>query len=484
MRTTAFTCAGFLVLLRAATAGAAPVEIRVVDPNNRPVTGARLVIGAYAANQTWTRRTDARGRVSMEMTPIKDKRLGDVVAFAPGFGLARIDNLSRSNLIRLQKERVLEGTVRDAGGKPVSGAAVRLRDVAEPLGDRGEDTLVYSIPSELRPTFSTRTGADGRWRIGGIPAQTSVVVALDDPAYRYTTVDAPIGRAHAVPVAQMTAQPGASIAGRVVDEAGRPAKGIKVFTHVLEPEHCLLRKQEAVTGVDGAYIITGLASGNFEVQAEDPSKEHVAAKLKAVAVRDGQTTQAPALLLTEGVMLRGTITDKASGQPLGDVYIESSGPQGTVGTGTRTDARGHYQLRLVAGTTRLYVAAPYGYVRRNVDVSLAAHEAKSLDVALARGLSLSGTTLDEKGQPVGGVFLFLYLRSNQFGPDHNGGPPIGVTSDAKGQWQVKGLAPGHLTIAPEATWQVIEPSRGLELPALELPAKAPMQVKVRKISGR
>lgn len=476
MRTKAFTLIGvFLFLTGSGTAQADPVEIRVVGPQNQPVAAAQLVVAAFAAHQTWLRQTDASGRVSLEMASLQDKRLGSVVVYARGLGLARAELQKNKNVIHLHQPKVIQGMVRDAAGKPLEGVTVRLRDIVEPLGSKEEDNFIYSIPSELQKAFTTRTQADGRWSIAGVPAQKGVAVALDDPAYVYALAEAPIGLSQTVPIPDLIARSGASIAGRVVDEAGQPVAGIEVFTNVID--HPIIRRQSAVTGQDGAFQITGLASGNYDVQVEDPSKERVATTLKAVPAREGQTTQAASLLLTAGAVVQGTVTDKATGKPMSEVNISSLGPQGVSGLRTQTDATGNYQLRLVSGTSRLYFAGPYGYVRRNLDVSVIPMQRKPLNVTLSRGLTLSGTTVNTKGEPMGGVFLFIYATSRQVGPDPQGSPPIGVTSDARGHWQALGLAPGQVTIAPEAGWEIIGSP---DARRFEVPAQGPVQVKVSK----
>ncbi len=467
----------FLILASAMSVQATPVNIRVVGPDNQPIANAQLVIDAFSARQTWVRQTDTAGRVALEMAPLADKRLGDVVVYAPGFGLFRadLDVPHRNTLIRLQKAKVIQGVVRDTQGNPVSGATVRLRDIEEPLGTGGEDSLVYRIPEQLEKTFTTRTGADGRWAIGGIPAQIAVVVALDDPSYVYTTARTPLSPSATTQIPVLTAAPGASIAGRVVTENGQPIVGVQVLTFVREPQYGSLRSQSAVTSPDGTYVLTSLTTGNYEVQVEDPTKKRVGVALKSVAAQTGQTTQAAPLLLTEGAIVQGRITDKATGKPLREIFVESYGPQGSPGPATATDAAGNYHLRLAPGTSRFYIGAPYGYVRKNLDVIVVDHEKKQLNLALSGGLTLSGTTVNDKGQPQGGVFLFIYSDSIQFGPDQRGGAPMGVTSDARGRWQIKGLAPGQITMATESGWQIIAPIR-----SVKVPTRGPLQVKVRQ----
>jgi TonB-linked SusC/RagA family outer membrane protein len=74
--------------------------------------------------------------------------------------------------------------------------------------------------------------------------------------------------------------------------------------------------------------------------------------------------------------ITGTVTDQASGQPLGDVTVTVSGTT----TGTVTNEQGSFSLQLPAGTTTLLVRR-IGYSRRLVPVGLAD---ASLAVALTR----------------------------------------------------------------------------------------------------
>lgn len=475
MRHHLFILGSLLGSWSAATAWAMPVGIRVVGPDARPISNAQLEIVGFEAARSWTRHTDAAGACSLDLKPQSnphhgDKRLGQVTVYAPGFGLAFADLKAGRNLLRLSREQTITGLVRDAEGHPIANAQVRLREIGVPLGARGEDTMFYPLLPPLSDKFSARTDAQGRYRLGAIPPARQVVVALDDPAYRYTRVNAPFASGASVPLLGLVAAPGALLRGRVLDEAGRPLPGVKVFTLIADDGQ--LREQAALSRFDGTYTLTSLATGRYEVQAQDPTGKRVGAALPGVAVTQGQTTSAPPLVLSEGAMVQGVVRD-GTGRTQSGVSVCASGPQGRYGPTVQTDARGFYRMRLAPGRNRLYLVASPEFLRPNADLVLAPRQTRTLNFSLVRARPLVGTTVDEKGQPQGGVFLFLLFASHDYGPGTHDSPPYGTTSDNRGHWRGLGPATGRLTVASDTSWQIVGPTR------FELPLKTPLRIKVR-----
>ncbi len=208
----------------AAEDGPKIVKGQVVDPDGKPVAGARVVDLDYLAPTTtvdtnnfrmgsgywpWTRReldrgtTGADGRYQLSIRPSapdasldenarKNWNMPLVVAQAPGYGPAWWDgsrDLPADKPLRLVKDDVpIEGRVLDLEGRPVAGAAVQVRRLVAPRDmPEFEKWLAAMRPNAggTRPEYPgwsfmeltagtpalwppVHTDADGRFRLTGI----------------------------------------------------------------------------------------------------------------------------------------------------------------------------------------------------------------------------------------------------------------------------------------------------------------------------
>lgn len=467
-----------LVLAMAFNASANPVKIKVVGPDNAPIAGAQIVLNDYTGRATLIKKTDGKGQFATDLKPIADGRVGDIVVYARGYGIARADLRSGEKVMKLGREQFMSGVVRDAQGKPVVGARVRIANVAMPLGK--EDTEIYDVPDALTSAFTARTDGSGIWKIGGLSERGGAYPVLDDAKYVYQMVEAkvktgPLGNA---PVLQ--AQPGASIAGRVLDKTGQPVKGVTVFTTRLDEPVNTLNRNISLSDAKGVYRIVSLAPGAHTV-AVDTAKLDQIATAKQVTATAGQSLQNQDFALTKASFIEGIVTAKETGAPMVGLRVEVHGadrPESAVyGNETETDARGHYRLKTAPGKSRIYVSGDSLYYNRNLDVAVSKETTKTLNITMNKGVSLSGTTVNIQGKPLGGVFLLIQVTGAVYGPNHNASPPRGVTSDVKGRWKVEGLAPGDALIYTSAEWTTV-PYRDVKY-RFTLPHVAPVKVMVR-----
>lgn len=467
-----------LVLTMAFDASANPVKIKVVGPDNVPIAGAQLVLNDYTGRTTLVKKTDSKGQFATDLKPIADGRVGDIVVYARGYGIARADLRNGDNTLKLSREKFMTGVVRDAAGQTVSNARVRIAFVSMPLGK--EDTLSYQVPEQLSEVFTTRTNLNGAWKIGGLSERGGAYPVLDDEKYIYQMIEASVkvGPLSSAPV--LTAQSGASIAGRVLDKADKPVKGVTVFTTRLDEPINTMSRSQSVSDAKGVYRIVSLAPGAHTV-AVDTAKLDQIATAKEVTATAGQTIQNQNFTLTRASFIEGVVTAKETGAPLAGLRVEIHGadrPESAVyGNETETDAKGRYRLKTAPEQGRIYVSGDALHYSRNLDVAVSKEATKRLNITLSKGVSLSGTTVDIAGKPLGHVFLMIQVTGAVYGPNHNASPSKGVTSDAKGRWKVEGLAPGDALIYTSAEWTTV-PYRDVKY-RFPLPHTAPIKMMVR-----
>lgn len=258
-------------------------------------------------------------------------------------------------------------------------------------------------------------------------------------------------------------KPGASISGRVLDQAGAPLAGIAVSANIeqwpaLDPNkpwayYSLSTSASAMTAKDGTYTLVGLSEGSYVLRAWDKDQIYLEGCQSGLTVSATDSLFAPDMVLTKSSILSGKVTSSTDGQPLANILIlatrqyladySSTGNKGeapapdeapyaysdycgasqiTYQAQAYTDKDGTYRIcGLAAGSYQLeaqdyqreYLPVQYGLGASPGLVSVALGEEKSgLDFSLVRGGMIRGTVRDAvSGEPVSGVTIMAQMVS-------------------------------------------------------------------------
>ena len=174
--------------------------------------------------------------------------------------------------------------------------------------------------------------------------------------------------------------------GRIVYENGQPASGVTVnavmtmssqglFMHYHESETQGTGAETTSRG-DGSYTLSGLRPGyHYTIVELEASGKWVASAIENIPLPNA-VTHVPNLVLTHGAVIEGTVTNKKTGQPMPEMYVNSLGPRYPASMSgasmTQTDANGRYSLRVAPGDNWLYITglgANAGYVSGQISVS-------------------------------------------------------------------------------------------------------------------
>jgi len=480
---------GFLVVaglhLLSLAALAAPITGRVLGPDGQPVAGADIVATIYGSPNPVAARTDAAGKYSVEVPPeaTTSDYIGWVSVLSPGLDLGgatwrRKDLQNNTFDFRLQAAGKASGVVRDGDGKPVAGARVRMSFVSWEIVPGKPEKEGFRVPESHRDRFTTTTDAEGRWTLPAVVGKATVNVFLEDPAFVTTFVTGESGPG-ASPLI-ITARPGATVAGKVVYDDGRPAAGIAVTGQTANRQATV----KGVSDANGAFRLTGLPNGIVTISAEDKLGAWVSIDVTGIETTEGQTTTAPDLLLSAGAMVQGTATDEATGAPLAGVTIAGAISNGSAFSKNSTsvsDAEGRYNLRVVPGKVTIYIQrVPRGYLDSMGDLNLSQNEltlaegdTKVQDWKLRKGLTVTARVVDDKARPVGAVTVTL---TRQINPHENWVNPATAETNAAGDWSAEGLAAGSWQVSVSDGWQVAAPS------VVQLPIKGELRISLRKVT--
>lgn len=293
---------------------------RIVEPSGEPVAGARVeLIGGmmemFTANlntllfdpesfepeliqQKIT--TDASGK--FHFTKV-DPRLFHMLGVNLGYGrpqLRIVDQLpnpgSLLNLGDIALDPPLQITgrvVKEAGGKPIAGAHVRITALPKVVFDAGianvspESTIMFRAGSmgthlwrmpkwmrnywEKLPFATGTTGADGTFKIDGAPAGELTLV-VNAPGYPPATHRVPPAGSLAKDAGDVVVPTGETVEGVVVDESNQAIANAEVMPGII----CLLANELVFlqkplrTDAAGHFNATGLVGKKFRAAARAP----------------------------------------------------------------------------------------------------------------------------------------------------------------------------------------------------------------------
>ena len=139
-----------------------------------------------------------------------------------------------------------------------------------------------------------------------------------------------------------------SIAGRVVDAAGKPIEGAAVGLverpAIVAGRRPLTRSSKALTNRDGAYVFSDIAAGSYIVLVSDEHHLPTSAGVW-IEILEGETRGDLNLQVRAGAIVRGRLIDQ-EGQPLSGVMVVAwLGDGNQMGGKGQSDADGRFEIR-------------------------------------------------------------------------------------------------------------------------------------------
>jgi len=124
-----------------------------------------------------------------------------------------------------------------------------------------------------------------------------------------------------------------------------------------------------ITDSTGRYHLRGLENAIFNVMVNTsdatmfdvraPMPDYVATAISVHTNTPPTKELIPDIILTRGAIIRGRVLDRATRQPLPNVFVACHGPQnprsGAAVTTAYTDAQGRYAMRVAPGTSYVYI---------------------------------------------------------------------------------------------------------------------------------
>lgn len=286
---------------------AATLRGRVVDPDGKPVAGAKVSVEGSAfgleqmmggATTVLTAKDGAyvlegvgpSGESSNPFEPRPARRVGDadddeprldgkprgsvVVVEAEGFVEGRSEGVVVKEgaqvavpTVKLSRGATIRGTVMGPDRRPAAGAKVEVSIVAaDATGPRmrfrmnGVDTGQRTVTSDKEGRFEVPACQVGTATLtvstaGAAPSRRTVKLESED----------------ASPTVTVDLRPAVRLEGVVLDDTGKPVKGVRVAIEGglvgLEGDDAYVPEESATTKDDGRFVLDGLPSGTVNVAA-------------------------------------------------------------------------------------------------------------------------------------------------------------------------------------------------------------------------
>ena len=448
-----------------APAGRRAVSGTVLGPDAKPVASAVVRWGLLASSDPVPEtRTDAAGGFRLVGMPAALNVLTVMAeGLAPSFPPVDAGG-DRQLVVRLGRGAEIRGRVVDDAGRPIEGARVSPR-ITSPLPNGGHVYL---------DVLAVRTDRDGRFLLRGMPeGVTCDVLAAEKSAVRLRPLSASDESVNVV-----TLLGAGALRGRVVDPAGNPVRNFRIRVSLPrgfkpgDPAGGYFAGYDWVglsfTRADGEFTITGLTAGNLH-------RLTVFAGMLGTGEADRAESQSidrlkPAEDLTIRLgpphVLRVRVFGE-DGKPVEGARVTAIENEGRATfrwdyparseddrVTARSDADGWAEFPGLAFGKGTVTVRAEGFTRRALDWTKGEEE---FEVDVEPEARLSGTVLDEAGEPVAGARLIL-----SWGAGERMIVPVGAKD---GRYLVDGLGPGQYTLAVIAAT-----GPGLNAGAIELEA--------------
>ncbi len=431
-----------------------PIEGRVVDPDGRPIRGARVSArpasnrSGFGPGRSWspspepaTTASDGRFRLggfgAGERVSVDVSAQGYLPLSRPGLRLPAAGPLE----LRLAPAATIEGRVVDVRGRPVAGAFV------------GPSSQVWS--GGLRTT--AKADEDGEFSLSPVAPGVRVIEASADGYVTSSPHSVEVVAGRETPPVEIVLETAAVLAGRVLTADGLPVAGATITARRQAIRQS--RQDSATSDGDGHFAFDRLAPGRVTIRA---AKEgFTAAEVEAEAGQDGASVE---LVLGRGVEVSGRLVDEG-GEPVagGEVTLVPSAvsfatpdePRATTrsdGTFTLSGvADGEYRIG-VLDRWRLRYTSPGPVVVEGAAV-------RGVEVRLPGRAAVRGRLLGLEPDQAAGLTITASSSSNPGAP-HPGrvldGGGYEITDLLPGDWQVRAavadggpVATARVTIDPE-----------------------------------
>ena len=470
------------------------VSGRVLDSLGQPVANAFVTLNPYYApemhKRSFSAQSAAHGTFMLEFpSGFKETDMLHAWAYAKGHGIRtvtlrvllggrkRIDDVQ----IKLPAAESVAYRIVLPNGEPCIGALVYPWYVQVPNGTYEADKptgLLHPLPDTLAQAIARRTDANGGVTFDAIPMPLRYSVVVKANGYG--------AQDFIRPADELQLAPAASLLGEIVTDDPRQYAGTRIHLTTRDPSRDRAGIADVEVGEDGKFQVPEIAAGELDSirVAGWPSDRETLPYTEGLdlLLAPGEKR----LLRIEArptIPLKGRLLTSDTRQPVVNATIYVHAPKSPLHQHVETNAAGHFEGRVIPGTTYLQVVSlgddesvsrKYDHPRiPEVLIPSGVNSFQVDDILIRPKKLLSGTLLRADGLPESNAKLGL--RSGSF--RHLAGT---ATTTANGSFEIR--IRNWKFLSPEKTkWVLIteaaSPTESPRMTALEIVSAEPLVLK-------
>jgi RNA polymerase sigma factor (sigma-70 family) len=292
--------------LNAATSAGRTMRVVVLDPEGKPLSGAKVHSGIWTEEKVFKGnhdyQTDDAGAAQVELPGtysivrlwVGKKPFVTMFAGWEQNELASGKGVAAEYTVRLESAVSAGGRVVDEQGKPIAGAKVEVSLARDLKPANGDGRVGYDIWLAEGSDAAT-TDAEGRWHIDNVPnhPQAELSLRVSHPDYASDELWQESQKAAGVTTAMLRRETatlvlkgGVIVRGRVTDPAGQPIKDA-IVVHGDDP-YSAREPSKFPTDADGRFRLPALPPGETTLTVIPPGW---APQLRKVNLRAGLPSQ-------------------------------------------------------------------------------------------------------------------------------------------------------------------------------------------------
>jgi RNA polymerase sigma factor (sigma-70 family) len=435
---------------------------RVLDPDGKPVPGASVLVygalkqaddrpGAGAPAAIGHGACDGTGQFRLDAPPMSSAThyIVGAAAVARGYGTGwvnlDVDADAPVAEITLRPEQVIVGRLFDLQGRPAAGVRVSVEGMGYP-DRRPHRPPEYIEGVHFWQGHQTKspeawpdpaiTDADGRFELRGIGQGVRVLLMADDPRFARQRIVVDTDSSAQSKSITAALEPAKVIAGRVTyADTGKPVPhaAIEIVAFRGGPGY----SNQFETDADGQFRANPLSTDRYTVSVLAPAGQpYLNVTSGMIDWTKGTVEHRVDLRLQRGTVIRGKVTEKGSGRPVGGAILHYVGrpaaagfqPSPWSGT-TQSGPDGSYLLAVlpkpgtlavlgpsedyvfdVIGQHTLFDGQPGGqrvYAHAFVPCDLEPGiDSKEINVVLRRGTTVKAQVTGPDGRPISEAWVF------------------------------------------------------------------------------
>ena len=432
--------------LCAATADVAKFSGTVVDAQGNPVAGAAVDYYQLpmrpGAGFDWEAKqqvvTDSHGAFELSAIQGQCVLLVTKAGMAPGWRTLYSAQPETQKIV-LSAPATLAGTVVDDGGRPVADAEVWVSTALnKDMNDNGQPSFIFG--KIVRGLFSTRTSADGKFRIENFPAsaqagltvtKTGLAMHQNSNPMRFDQLPFHAGQEDIT----LTLDPAGSVTGKVVVRGtGQPlaSASVGLMPTAAGMGFSGFGNEPVFSAADGSFQIHDVLAGSYNVMAiftNQPLADWVADPVP-VTVAAGQTVPDVQIQANKGGVLTVTVREKRNHELIADAVVNINSPD--YNRAGSTGANGMASFRLPPGQFNVFVTKQ-GWSPAQSQATATDGQTTAVTIDLGEPLKIRGIVRNSAGAPVAGASLSVVPNYWDDG--------AGLKSDADGHYDVSWQKP-------------------------------------------